>query len=99
MIICEPVILFVVLRGSETWSMKPRKQHQLILFKNRVLWRLLGCWRGEVTGGWRKLCDKINDYCCLPDIINVIILRKMGWLRHVMYMEKNKCIQNCDGKT
>ena len=43
-----------------------------------------------MTGGWRKLVNKINDYCCLLDISNLIILRKMGWLRHVASVGKNR---------
>jgi len=31
-----------------------------------------------VTGGWRKLHNKINDYCCMLDIINVIIFKGDG---------------------
>jgi hypothetical protein len=68
--------------------MKPRKQHQMTVFKNRVLWRISGLRRGELTGGWRKLHNRIIDYCCLRDIINMLILRKMGWLRHVACMGK-----------
>jgi hypothetical protein len=78
MIIIEPVILFVVLRECETWFMKPRKQCQLTVFTNRVLWSMSGLRREEVTGGWRKLHNKIIDCWCLLDIINMLILRKMG---------------------
>jgi hypothetical protein len=45
----------VVLYGSETWSLKLREEHRLRVFENRVLGRIFGRKRDEVTGGWRKL--------------------------------------------
>jgi hypothetical protein len=49
--IYETVILPVVLYGCETWSLTLREEHRL-----RVLRRIFGLKRDEVTGGWRKLC-------------------------------------------
>jgi hypothetical protein len=41
----------------ETWSLTLREEHIYILrvFENRVLRRIFGPKRDEVTGGWRKL--------------------------------------------
>jgi hypothetical protein len=58
--------------------------------ENRVLGRIAGLRMGEVTGGWSKLHKKIADCCSLPGIIKVIRSRKMGWLRHVACVGKNK---------
>jgi hypothetical protein len=49
------IILPVFLYGCETWSLTLREEHILRVFKNRVLRRILGPKRDEVTGGWRKL--------------------------------------------
>jgi hypothetical protein len=41
--------------GCETWSLTLREEHRLRVFKNRVLRRIFGPRRDEVTGEWRKL--------------------------------------------
>jgi hypothetical protein len=48
-------ILPVVLCGCETWSLTLREGHRLEVFENRVLRRIFGSKRDEVTGEWRKL--------------------------------------------
>jgi hypothetical protein len=48
------VILPVVLEGCETWSLTLREEHRLGVFDNRVLRKIFGPKRDEVTG-WRKL--------------------------------------------
>jgi hypothetical protein len=49
------VILPVVLYGCETWSRTLREKRSLRGFENRVLRRIFGAKRDEVTGKWRKL--------------------------------------------
>jgi hypothetical protein len=49
------LILPVVLYGYETWSLTLREKHGLRVFENRVLRRICGPNRDEVTGGWREL--------------------------------------------
>jgi hypothetical protein len=46
------IILPVVLYGCETWSLTLREEHRLRVFENRVLRRIFGSKRDEVTGGW-----------------------------------------------
>jgi hypothetical protein len=53
--IYKTIILPVVLRGCETWSLTSKEEHRLRVFENRVLRRMLGPKRDEVIGGWRKL--------------------------------------------
>jgi len=45
----------VVLHGCETWSLILREERRLRVFENRVLERVFGPKRDEVTGEWRKL--------------------------------------------
>jgi hypothetical protein len=45
----------VVLYECETWSLILREEYRLRVFENRVLRRILGPKRKEVTGEWRKL--------------------------------------------
>jgi hypothetical protein len=48
--ICKTIILPVVLYGRETWSLTLREEHRLRVFENRVLRRVFGPKRDEVTG-------------------------------------------------
>jgi hypothetical protein len=45
------IIMPVVLYGCETWSLTLREKHRLRMFENRVLRRIFGPKRDEVTGG------------------------------------------------
>jgi len=45
----------VVLYGCATWSITLRDERRLRVFKNRVLRRIFGHKRDEVTEEWRKL--------------------------------------------
>jgi hypothetical protein len=49
--IYKTIILPVVLYGCETWSLTLREEHSLRVFENRVLGRIFGPKRDEVTGG------------------------------------------------
>ena len=49
------IILSVVLYGCETWSLTLREERSLRVSENRVLRRIFGPKRDEVTGEWRKL--------------------------------------------
>jgi hypothetical protein len=46
--------ILLLLIGCETWSLTLREEHRLRVFENRVLRRILGPRRNEVTGEWRK---------------------------------------------
>jgi hypothetical protein len=45
----------VVLYGCETWSLIFKEEHKLRVYENRVLRRIVGPNRDEVTGEWWKL--------------------------------------------
>jgi hypothetical protein len=72
------IILPVVLYGCETWSLTLREERRLRVFENRVLRRIFGHNRDEVTGEWRKLHnEKLNDLYSSPNFIRLITLRRM----------------------
>ena len=48
-------IVTVVLCGCETWSLTLREERRLRVFENRVLRRVYGPKRDEVTGGMEKI--------------------------------------------
>jgi hypothetical protein len=69
----KTIILPVVLYGCETWSLTLREEHRLRVFENRVLRRIFGPKRDEVTGVWRKLHnEELNGLYSSPSIIRVI---------------------------
>ena len=71
--IYRTIILPVVLYGCETWSLTLREERRLRMFENRVLRKVFGPKRDEVTGEWRKLHnEKLNDLYSLPNIVRVV---------------------------
>jgi hypothetical protein len=57
------------------------------VFENRVLRRVFGPKRDEVTGEWRKLTnEELNDLYSLPNIVRVVKSRRMRWAGHVARM-------------
>jgi hypothetical protein len=78
------IILPVVLYGSETWSLTLREEHRLGMFENRVLRRIFGPKRDDVTGEWRKLHnEELRGLYSSPSIIKIMKPRKMRWVGHV----------------
>jgi hypothetical protein len=76
--ICNTIILPVVLYGCETWSLTLREEHRMKVFENKVLRRIFGPKRDEVTRGWRKLHSvEPRDLYSLPSIIRIIKSRRM----------------------
>jgi hypothetical protein len=58
-----------------------RGEHRLRVFENRVLRRIFGSKRDEVTGEWRKLySEKLYKLYCSPNIIIQINSRTMRWV-------------------
>jgi hypothetical protein len=53
--IYRTTVLPFVLCGCETWSLTLREEYRLKVFENRVLRRIFGPKRDEVTGEWRRL--------------------------------------------
>jgi hypothetical protein len=47
--------MLVLLYGFETWSLTLREEQRLRVFENRVLRKIFGSKRDEVTGEWRRL--------------------------------------------
>jgi hypothetical protein len=63
----------VVLYGCETWSLTLREEHRLRAFENKMLKRMFGPRRAEVTGGWRKVHNvELRNLYALPSVIRMI---------------------------
>jgi hypothetical protein len=73
-----------------------REEHRLRKFENRVLRKIFGDKRFEVTGEWRRLHnEEINDVYCSPNIIRVIKSTRMRRTGHVARMSDRRgaCVQ------
>jgi hypothetical protein len=70
---------------------KLREEQRLRVFENRVLRRIFGPKRDEVTGDWRRLHnEELNDLYSSPNIIRVIKSRRMRWAGHVARMGEKR---------
>jgi hypothetical protein len=71
----------------EAWSLTLREECRVNVIENRVLRRILGSERDEVTGEWRELhIDEFNDQYFSPNIIRVFKSRRIRWAGHVACM-------------
>ena len=74
------IIFLFILYTCETWSLSLREKSRLMVFENRVLRRIFGPQRDEVTGKWRRLHnEKLYALYSSPNIIRVIKSRRLRW--------------------
>jgi hypothetical protein len=98
--ICRTVILPAVLYGCEIWSLTLREARRLNVFKNRVLRKIFGAEKDEVTGEWRNLHSKeLNDLYCSPNIVRVIKSRIMRWVGHVAHIDTGEVTERAAWNT
>ena len=65
----KTIILPVVLYGCETWSLTLREEHRLRVFENKVLRKIFGAKKEEITGEWRKLQNTELHALYSPNIL------------------------------
>jgi hypothetical protein len=64
-----------------------REERRLRVFENRVLRRICGPKRDEVTGEWINLHnEELNEMYSSPTIVRVMKSRRMRWAWHVARM-------------
>jgi hypothetical protein len=98
--ICQPkieiqkhrtIILPVVLYRYETWSLTLREERRLKVFENRVLRKIIGPKKGEITVEWRELHnEELNDLYYSPNVIRVNTSIRMRWAGHVVHIGREK---------
>ncbi|KAJ4438175.1 hypothetical protein ANN_14114 [Periplaneta americana] len=77
--------------GCETWTLTLREEQRLRVFENKVLRKIFGAKRDEVTGEWRKLHNtELHALYSSPDIIRNIKSRHLSWAGHVARMGESR---------
>jgi hypothetical protein len=100
--IYRTIILPVVLYGCESWSLTLREECRLRVFKNKVLRRIFGPKRDEITGEWRRLHNKelyallLTKYHSGDEVKKTEMGRICGTYGGE---EREKCIQGFSGET
>jgi hypothetical protein len=63
----KAIILPVTSYGCETWSVTLREERRLRVFDNRLLRRIFGPKRDEVTGKWKKFHnEELHTFVLFP---------------------------------
>jgi hypothetical protein len=61
------------------------------VFENRVLRRIFGPKRDELTRGWRKLHnDEMRDLYSSPSTVKMVKSRRMMWVGHIVRMGEER---------
>jgi hypothetical protein len=77
-----------------------REERRLRVLENRVLRKIYGPGREEVTGDWRKVSmERLHDLYTFPDVVigNQINEDEIGW-ECGKYGKEGKCLQSFDGE-
>jgi len=91
--IYRTTIVPAVLYGCETWSLTLREEHRLRVFEKRVLRRIFGPKKDEVTRECRKLYnEELNVLYSLSNIVRMIKSRGMRWAGHVARMGEGRVV-------
>ena len=68
-----------------------REEQRLRVFDNKVLRKIVGTKRDEITGEWRKLHNfELHALNYSPNIIGDLKSRRLRWAGHVARMEQSR---------
>ena len=77
--------------SCETWSLTLREEHRLRMFENKVLRKIFGAKKDEITGERRKLHNtELHALYSSPNIIRSFKTRRMRWARHVARTKRSR---------
>ena len=77
--------------GCETWSLTSREEHRLRVFQNKVLGKIFGAKKDEITGEWRTLHNaELQALYSSPNIIRNLKSRRLKCAGHLERMEQSR---------
>ena len=89
--IYKTIILPVVLYGCETWSLTLSEEHRLRVIENRMLRRIFGPKRDQVTRRWRELHnEELHNLYSSPSIVRMTKSRRIRWAGHGAQMGETR---------
>lgn len=89
--IYRTVILPVILYGCESWSTTLADEHKLRVFENKVLRKIYGPKRDEMTGEWRRLHnEELHGLYDSPDVVKIMKSKRLRWAGHVARMREKR---------
>ena len=95
----KTIILSIVLYGCETWCLSLTEEWRLWELENKVLRKIFGAKRDEITGEWRKLHNaELHALYSSPNTVSNLKSTDMGRTCST-YDAIQKCIQSFSGKT
>ena len=66
-----------------------REEHKLRVFENKVLRKIFGAKKDEITEEWRKLHNaEVHAFYSSPNIIRSLKSRRLRWAGHVARMHR-----------
>jgi hypothetical protein len=87
----KSLLCLKLLDGIRDISLTVREEHKLRAFVNRVLRKIFGPKTDGVMGGWRTLHnEELHNLYSLPNIIRILMSRRMRWAGHVTRMGEKK---------
>ena len=79
-----------VLYDCETWPLTLSEEHRLRVFENKVLRKIFGAKRDDITGQWRKLHNaELHALNSSPNINGSLKSRRLRWAGHVACLEQS----------
>jgi hypothetical protein len=86
----------VVTYGSETWTLTAKNQQALEVFKRKVLRKIYGPKRDEISNEWRtRYNSELQELYQEPNITSFIRGQRLRWIGHVQRMESTRGPKRC----
>ena len=87
----KTIVLPIALYDCDTWSFTLREEHRLRVYANKVLRKIFGAKRDEITGERRKLHNsELYALYSSPNIIRSLKSGRLTWAGHVARMEQSR---------
>jgi len=88
----KTIIRPVVTYGAETWTLTSKMEKMLMTWERKILRKVYG--PTKQNGQWRiKTNEELMTKYKTPDIVNVIKIRRLEWLGHMVRMNETRCVK------